>query len=287
MSIVYLNGEFLPIEEAKVSVLDRGFLFADGVYEVIPAYGGHLLRLEEHLKRLQNSLDAIRLQNPMTDQEWGGLLHEILERNPHEDQSVYIQVTRGIAAVRNHGFPVEVIPTVFVMVNRLASVDREELRPGVSAISLDDIRWKACDIKSISLLGNILLRQQAHDRQAAEAILISEGKVTEGAASNVFLVIEGVLVTPPTGPNLLPGITRDLVIELARDNGIPVEEREVDEAELLKASEIWLTSSTREILPVVELNGKPVENGRSGPIWERMIDIYQAYKSKLREGLAH
>ncbi len=286
MSIVYLNGEFVPLEDAKISVLDRGFLFADGVYEVIPAYGGYLLRLDEHLQRLQNSLDAIRLENPMSNDQWRELLEKLLEENPSEDQSIYLQVTRGVAAKRNHGFPDEVTQTVFAMVSELPHVDKEELRPGVSAITLDDIRWKSCDIKSVSLLGNILLRQQAHDRGAAEAILVNEGKVTEGAASNVFIVKNAVIITPPTGPCLLPGITRDLILELAEQHKMPFEVRDVDEKELDEAEEIWLTSSTKEILPVVELDGKSVENGQAGPIWEKMIDIYQAYKSKLRQGQA-
>ncbi len=288
MSIVYLNGEYLPLDQAKISVLDRGFLFADGVYEVIPAYGGRLLRMAEHMQRLQNSLDAIRLDNPLSNQQWLAIIEKLLTDNPNsgagEDKYVYLQVTRGVAAKRNHGFPDEVKQTVFMMVSELAPVDKEELCRGVAAITLDDIRWKACNVKSISLLGNILLRQQAHDNGAAEAILINEGLVTEGAASNVFAVINDVLVTAPSGTRLLPGITRDLIIELAAQHNIPYEERDFTEAELLSASEIWFSSSTKEILPVVELNGKPVANGKSGPIWEKMIDIYQDYKIKLRSG---
>jgi D-alanine transaminase len=288
MSIVYLNGKFMPLDQAKISVLDRGFLFADGVYEVIPAYGGRLLRLQEHLQRLQNSLDAIRLQNPLSSQQWQEFFEKLLTDNPNqgegEDKNIYLQVTRGEAAVRNHGFPKEVKQTVFMMVNEMAPVDKEALRGGVSAITLDDIRWKACNVKSISLLGNILLRQQAHDNDAAEAILINEGLVTEGAASNVFAVINDVLVTAPAGTRLLPGITRDLIVELAAKHNIACEERDFTEQELLSASEIWFTSSTKEILPVVELNGKPVANGLSGPIWEKMIDIYQACKAQLRSG---
>ncbi len=288
MSVVYLNGEYLPLDQAKISVLDRGFLFADGVYEVIPAYGGRLLRMQEHMQRLQNSLDAIRLKNPLSSQQWLSIVEKLLIENPNsgpgEDKSVYLQVTRGVAAKRNHGFPEEVNQTVFMMVNELAPVNKEELRKGVSAITLDDIRWKACNVKSISLLGNILLRQQAHDNDAAEAILINDGLVTEGAASNVFAVINDVLVTAPTGTQLLPGITRDLIIELAVKNNISYEERDFTEQELLMASEIWFTSSTKEILPVVELNGNLVANGKSGPIWEKMIDIYQTYKIKLRLG---
>jgi len=292
MSQVYLNGEYLPLEQAKISVLDRGFLFADGVYEVIPAYGGRMLRVQEHLQRLQNSLDAIRLENPLSNQQWLEVFEKILALNLKEgagehsskDASIYLQVTRGVAAVRNHGFPGEINQTVFLMVNELAPVDKEKLRTGVSAITLDDIRWKACNVKSISLLGNILLRQQAHDNNSAESILINEDLVTEGAASNVFAVINDVLVTAPSGTRLLPGITRDLIVELAKAHNIPCEERDFTEAELISASEIWLTSSTKEILPVVELNGKPVANGKSGPIWDKMIDIYQACKAELRSG---
>ncbi len=288
MSQVYLNGEYLPLDQAKISVLDRGFLFADGVYEVIPAYGGRLLRVDEHMQRLQNSLDAIRLENPLTVKQWLEAFDKLLVDNPNQgsadDKSIYLQVTRGVAAVRNHGFPEEVNQTVFMMVNELPSVDKEKLRMGVAAITLDDIRWKACNVKSISLLGNILLRQQAHDNDAAEAILINDGLVTEGAASNVFAVINDVLVTAPAGTRLLPGITRDLIVELAAQHNIPCEERDFTEAELLSASEIWFSSSTKEILPVVELNGNPVANGQPGPIWENMIELYQACKIKLRSG---
>ena len=285
MSIVYLNGEYLPLDQAKISVLDRGFLFADGVYEVIPAYGSRLLRMNEHLQRLQNSLDAIQLENPISNKNWLSIIEELLVKNTgiSEDKSIYLQVTRG-AAKRDHGFPDQVKQTVFIMVNELKPVSKELLSKGVSAITLDDIRWKACNIKSISLLGNILLRQQANDSDAAEAILINDGLVTEGAASNVFAVINDVLVTAPSGSRLLPGITRDLILELAAENGIGYKERDFTEDELLVASEIWFTSSTKEILPVVELNGKPVANGKSGPIWEKMIDIYQDYKVKLRLG---
>ena len=286
MSVVYLNGEYLPLEEAKVSVLDRGFLFADGVYEVIPAYGGHLLRLQEHMDRLQTNLDAIRLVNPLSQEDWSNIFQTLLKANPSEDQSIYLQVTRGVAAKRNHGFPDVVKQTVFIMVTELQPVNKEELRPGISAITLDDIRWKACNIKSISLLGNILLRQQAHDKNAAEAILINDGNVVEGAASNIFIVKDGVIITPPTSFCLLPGITRDLILELAEKHNFKYEVRDIAEDELVTADEIWLTSSTKEILPVVELNGEAVANAQSGPIWERMIDIYQAYKKELRQGFS-
>jgi len=286
MSVVYLNGEYLPLEEAKVSVLDRGFLFADGVYEVIPAYGGRLLRLQEHMDRLQTNLDAIRLANPLSQEDWNNIFQTLLKENSNKDQSVYLQVTRGVAAKRNHGFPDQVKQTVFIMVNELQPVNKEELRPGVSAITLDDIRWKACNIKSISLLGNILLRQQAHDKNAAEALLVNDGNVVEGAASNIFIVKDEVIITPPTSNCLLPGITRDLILELAEKHSFKYAVRDIAEAELVAADEIWLTSSTKEILPVIELDAKPVANGQSGPIWERMIDVYQAYKAEFRQGIS-
>lgn len=284
MPIVYLNGDYMPIDQAKVSVLDRGFLFGDGVYEVIPAYGGHLLRLDEHLRRLQNSLNGIRLSNPLSEEQWQEVLHVLLDENPGEDQSVYLQVSRGVAPTRDHSFPAQTVATVFIMVNPLKAVAKDLLKQGVFAITLDDIRWRACNIKATALLANTLLRQQATEAGAAEAILIRDGFATEGAASNVFIVHNNILVTPPTGPLLLPGITRDLVLELARQQAIACEERAISEAELRMAQEIWLTSSTREILPVVNLDGKPVANGKSGPIWDTMIDVYQAYKAQLRAG---
>lgn len=284
--IVYLNGEYKAIEEAYVSVLDRGFLFGDGVYEVIPAYGGNLLRLDEHLNRLQNSLDGIRLKNPLTNQAWETMLDSLIKQNSGEDQYLYLQITRGVAAKRDHNFPDQIHQTVFAMSNILSPVPRAESEKGIEAVTLDDIRWHACNIKSTALLANTLLRQQATDRGAGEAILIRDGFATEGSASNVFVVIDGVVITAPTSPLLLPGITRDLVLELANTHNIACQQREITEAELRSASEIWITSSTREIVPVLKLDGKPVGNEVAGPVWQRMIDIYQQYKQQLREGRA-
>lgn len=284
--IVYLNGEYKAIEEAYVSVLDRGFLFGDGVYEVIPAYGGNLLRLHEHLQRLQNSLDGIRLKNPLTNQAWKTMLDSLIKQNSGEDQYLYLQITRGVAAKRDHNFPDQIHQTVFAMSNILSPVARAEAEKGIEAVTLDDIRWHACNIKSTALLANTLLRQQATDKGAGEAILIRDGFATEGSASNVFVVIDDVVVTAPTSPLLLPGITRDLVLELANTHDIACQQREIAEAELRSASEIWITSSTREIVPVLKLDGKPVGNGVAGPVWQRMIDIYQQYKQQLREGRA-
>jgi D-alanine transaminase len=283
MSTVYLNGDFLPEGDACVSVLDRGFIFGDGVYEVIPAYGKRPFRLQGHLERLQNSLDGVRINNPHTADEWQYLIQKIIDANEGEDQSVYMQITRG-AAKRDHAFPSNAKPTVLIMSNPLSSANAELLKSGVAAITTEDIRWIYCHIKAICLLPNVLLRQKAIDAQSAEAILIRDGLATEGAASNLFIVHDGIIRTPPKGPLLLPGITRDLVLELAEENHIPYEEANILEADLTRAEEIWLTSSTKEILAVTQLNGQTVGNGNPGPLWERMYGLYQQYKQRLREG---
>lgn len=284
MQIVYLNDKFLPIEQAHVSVLDRGFLFADGVYEVIPAYGRRLLRLDEHLQRLQNSLDGIRLSNPMSHVRWTQLLNELIEKNEGEDQYIYVQVTRGVATKRDHAFPVPVRHTVFCMSSPLLPVSKHQLQQGIAAITLDDIRWRACHIKSTALLANVLARQQATEANAAEAMLLRDGFVTEGAASNIFIVSKGVIMTPTKGPMLLTGITRDLILELAQENSMACVECEISEQALHGADEVWISSSTREILPVVILDGKKIGNGQPGPIWHRMIDLYQDYKKRFGRG---
>jgi len=283
MSIVYLNGEFLPIEKASVSPLDRGFLFADGVYEVIPAYHRRLFRVREHLNRLDHSLRGIRLASPMNHDDLSVVLAELVHGNPGNNQSVYLQITRGVAP-RDHAFPVNCQPTVFAMSTPLPDSDGGAGGAGVSAITLEDIRWLHCDLKTIALLPNILLRQQAIDADAAEAILIRNGEVTEGAASNVFCVTAGTVVTPAKGPRLLPGITRDLIVELAAAHRIPCREDTVTVATLRSADEIWLTSSTREILPVTTLDGVQVGNGRPGPIWSEIFRLFQEFKRELAAG---
>lgn len=281
MSTVYLNGDFLPEQDACVSVLDRGFIFGDGVYEVIPAYGKRPFRLEEHLQRLQNSLDGIRIGNPHTTGEWQYLIQKIIDENDGEDQSVYLQITRG-AAKRDHAFPSETNPTVLIMSSPMVAPSADILQTGVSAITTEDIRWIYCHIKAICLLPNVLLRQKAVEADSAEAILIRDGLATEGAASNLFLVHDGIIRTPAKGPLLLPGITRDLVLELATENNIPYEEANILEGDLRRAEEIWLTSSTKEILPVTQLDGKAVGKGIPGPLWEKMYGFYQRYKQQLR-----
>ena len=284
MAIAYLNGQFMPLDEARISPLDRGFLFADGVYEVIPAYGGKLFRLDEHLDRLDASLAAIQLPNPLTRADWTTLFNSLIERNGGGNIYIYLQVTRGAAAKRDHAFPVPpVVPTIFAMTGQIATpaADMPDTTPGVAAITLDDIRWSRCDIKSVALLANVLMRQQAVSEGASEAILIRDGFATEGSASNFFIVSQGVIVTPPKSHLILPGITRDLLVELARKQGMPVTEREVTEAELKSADEVWLSSSTREVVPVTRLNGHLLGDGRPGPIWRQMARHYVDFKRAL------
>lgn len=280
---VYLNGEFVPPDRARVSVFDRGFVFGDGVYEVIPVFGGRLFRLEHHLARLERSLAAIRMESPLDAADWEAVFARLVRENGHGDQSIYLQVTRGVAP-RDHAFPAGVRPTVFAYAQALKYPEPAAVAQGVAAVTAADIRWLRCDIKAIALLANALLRQQAIDRGAAEAILIRDGLVTEGAASNIFVVSQGTLITPPNGPFILPGITRDLVLELAHAHGIPAREEPLAEAALYTADEIWMTSSTREILSVTRLNDRPVGSGRPGPLHARLFALYKAYKQAFCEG---
>ncbi len=284
MSIAYLNGNFLPLDEARISPLDRGFLFADGVYEVIPAYAGKLFRLDQHLDRLNASLAAIELPNPLARADWTTLFDTLIEQNGGGNIYIYLQITRGVASKRDHAFPVPpVAPTIFAMIGQIATpaADMPDTTPGVAAITLDDIRWSRCDIKSVALLANVLMRQQAVSEGATEAILIRDGFATEGSASNFFIVRQGVIVTPPKSHLILPGITRDLLVELAHKQGMPVEEREITEAELKGADEVWLSSSTREVVPVTRLNGHLLGDGSPGPVWKQMARHYVDFKRTL------
>lgn len=286
MTIACLNGTFLPLEDACVPVMDRGFLFGDGIYEVIPVYGGKLFRLAHHLKRLENSLAGVRIGNPLSVQEWEAMLTELVSRNTGADQAVYLQVTRGVSAKRDHAFPADIRPTLFAMSTPMATAVDIDAITGTAAITLPDIRWKQCNIKAITLLPNVLLRQQAVDAGAAEAILIKDGHAIEGAASNVFTVTGGMLHTPPNSPALLPGITRDLILELAARHSIPFREADITTAELFAADEVWLTSSTREISPVTRLDDTVISTGKPGPLWRHMISLYQDYKAAIRSGEA-
>lgn len=277
MPLCFLDGEYLPLHEAKVSVLDRGFIFGDGVYEVIPVYSKRPFRLAEHLRRLQYSLDKVRIDNPLSEAEWTRLVAEIVERNAGDDQSVYLQVTRGVAR-RDHAFPKGVKPTVFMMSNPLVTPAPALVESGVACITAQDYRWLNCDIKSVSLLGNCLLRQLSADVGATETVLFRDGQLTEASASNVFIVRDGVLLTPPKDNLVLPGITYDVVLEIARAREFEVEVRAVSEAEVRSADEIWVTSSTKEVLAVTTLDGKPVGDGKPGPLFRRMHALYQQFK---------
>jgi D-alanine transaminase len=283
-NIVYLNGSFVPLDEARVPVLDRGFIFGDGVYEVIPVYRRQPFRLPEHLARLQYSLDQIGIRNPCSDQEWKRLILELIARCPHDDQSLYLQVTRGVAK-RDHTFPNDAVPTVFMMTNRLSVPSAEMVARGVAAITAVDNRWQRCDIKSIALLGNVLMRQRAADAGANETIMLRDGQVTEGSASNVFVVCNGVILTPPKSHLMLPGTTYDVVLELAARAGLPVEVRPVTESELRAADEIWVTSATREVLAVSMLDGKAVGNGTPGAVFKRMHQLFTDFKASVSAGV--
>ncbi len=278
--MIYLNGEFMPIEQARIPVLDRGFIFGDGVYEVIPVYSRHPFRLAEHVRRLRASLAGIRLANPHDDAEWTRLVRRLIELNEPEDQSLYLHVTRGVA-MRDHAFPKGVAPTVFMMSNALSIPPPEQVEKGVGAITAADNRWLRCDIKAIALLPNVLLRQLAVDAGCAEAVLLRDGIMTEGAASNIFVVKNGILLAPPKNHLMLPGITYDVVLELAQANDIKHEVRPVPESELRGADEAWLTSSTKEVLAIVRLDGKAVGGGVPGPLFRRMYALYQEYKERV------
>ncbi len=285
MSIdVYLNGEFLPLEEARVSVTDRGFLFGDGVYEVIPVYGGHLFKLQHHLQRLHNSLRGIGMANPHTDDEWERILTRLTSQLGDSDQALYLQVTRGCTDVRDHAWPEDIEPTIYARTKILKTPTTEEKRRGIHAITLDDPRWEHCNIKAITLLANVMARHEAADAGAQEAILIRDDLATEGAASNLFIVKQKLLITPPKSDSLLPGITREIVLELARQHGIPFAEASISAEDLRTADEIWMSSSTKEILPVLQLNGEAVGNGVAGKVWEEMSVLYENCKDRLRNG---
>lgn len=275
MSMCYLNGNYLPLTEARVSVLDRGFVFGDGVYEVIPVFGARPFRLAAHLARLAQSLDAVEIRAPMSAPAWQAVVHELIARNPAPDLSLYLQITRGVAE-RNHAAPGDCAPTVFVMASPLA----KHADPGpVRVISLVDIRWQRCDIKAVSLLPNVMARSMAAQAGAYEAVLFRDGMLTEGAASNVFVISDGQIRTPPHSQYILPGITRDALVEALKDGGIMVQEVAISREEVMQASEIWLTSSTRDLIPVSHLDGRRLSAGAPGPMYRRVCSAYARFKA--------
>jgi D-alanine transaminase len=275
-STVYLNGEFLPLAEAKISVLDRGFIYGDGVYEVVPVYGRKPFRMSQHLKRLQYSLDGIRLANPHADR-WERLIADLIARQPFDDQAVYLQVTRGVAK-RDHAFPQGVAPTVFMMSNPLVLPTPEQVERGVAVVTAQDNRWLRCDLKTTSLLGNVLMRQHAVDHGAVETVMFRDGHLTEASASNVLVVRDGVIVAPPKDNLILPGITYDATLDIAHDIGAPLEVRAVTHAEAMGAQEMWLSSSTKEVLAVTTVDGRRFGDGAPGPVFRRVWAAFQERK---------
>jgi D-alanine transaminase len=255
-------------------------VFGDGVYELVPVYSTKPFRLGDHLRRLQASLDAIRLANPHADDAWHELILRLVAQETALDQSVYIQVTRGVAP-RDHAFPEDTAPTVFMFTQPLVTATAEQKAAGVCAVTAVDNRWQRCDIKAISLLANILLRQQAIDAGCAETVMLRDGFLSEGAASNIFVVKDGVLRAPPPSRLMLTGITYDVVLELAQAHGIPHEVRAIAEAEVRAADELWMSSSTKEIMAIVTLDGAPVGTGVPGPLAQRMDALYQAFKQEV------
>ncbi len=279
MSLVYLNGEFKPIEEASISVLDRGFTFGDGVYEVIPIFNRKIFRFSEHIMRLENSLREIYMSNPLKENEWRDIFNKLIDSLELANQSIYLQITRGVSR-RDHDISIADKPTVFAMSRPL---ETNNFSSGIKAITHEDIRWQLCNIKATTLLPSILLRHKAKEQEARETILIRDKYVTEGAASNVFVCTDDKILTPARTSHVLSGITRDLIVEILMHNDLPIVEGSISESKLLSAGEIWVTSSTWEIVPVVELDDKLVGNGKPGPLWKQANKLYQGFKNDYCE----
>lgn len=263
--IGFVDGQFMPLSEARVSVEDRGYQFGDGVYEVIRTYGGIPFQVDAHLARLEQSAAAIKLLPPYRKHEWVGYVAEGLRLARYPESKVYIQITRGVAP-RDHVFPPAARPTVVMTVREMQELSEDIRVGGVEAVTVEDLRWGRCDIKSLNLLPNILARQQAKEAGAFEAIFVREGEITEGAVSNVMIIHSGALVTSPSGPKILAGVTRQVVLDLASKEGVPIEERRVTEHEFRTADEIFLTGTTVEVLPVVRVNGTAVRRGVPGEV---------------------
>ncbi len=281
LPVCYLNGEFLPLAAARVSPLDRAFLFGDAVYEVVPVYAGRPFRLHEHLDRLTRSLSGIRMAPPLSHAQWGEVCGELVARNGGGDQYLYMQVTRGAEHGRNHAWPEGLEPTLFAFATALEPISPRLLEQGVAAVTAVDTRWARRDIKSTALLANVLLKKLAVDAGAFETILLKGGELTEGSSTTVHIVAQGALRTPPNGHHILPGTTRDVVSELASRLSIASRSVRVTEAELRNAEEIWLAFSTRGIVPVTLLDGRPVGSGKPGPLFGRMHAAFVAYTGGL------
>ena len=285
LPVCYLNGNYLPLEQARISPLDRGFLFADSVYEVLPAFDGRMFRFLEHFDRLRRSLDAIRLTPPHSHGQWFALLRELIDRNAADspggkDMYLYVQVTRGMEYGRNHTFPADVKPTVFAMASQLPVQPADLPERGIEAITVEDFRWGRCDIKTTALLANVLMKQQAADVGAQEAIIVRDGEVLEGSSTNVFVITEGVIATPPNSHRILPGTTRDAALELAASLSLPVQARRISIEEMMRADEVWLSAATRDILPIARIDGRPIGTGKPGALWKRVREAFVALRAR-------
>ena len=280
-SLCYLNGDYLRLCDAKVSVLDRGFIFGDGVYEAIPVYNRRLFRFDEHMARLSRSLAKLRIANPFSSEEWLARCRKLVESHAAGEQLVYLQVTRGVAP-RDHVMPPDIEPTVFMMSSPAKPPTLEQRHQGVACITARDFRWERADIKATSLLGNVLARQMSADHGAAETVLFRDGWLTEASASNVWVVHEGAVLGPPKSEHVLEGIRYELIRELCEEEGIAFNLRPVPEADLLAADELMLSSASKELLPVTLLDGEPVGHGalrgKPGPVYAKLYEAYQRAK---------
>lgn len=282
MTIVYLNGQYIPQEKATISIMDRGFLFGDGIYEVIPVFDGQFFGFDAHMNRMEKSLNAIQIKNPHTTQEWKTIFETLLTQNQKTsgNHSCYCQITRGTDVTRSHTFPDNLKPTVVAFITPFKTTTTEQLEKGFSAITSDDMRHLNCFIKATNLLPNILQMQKAKNAGAIETILIRNGEVLECTSSNVFIVKNNTLMTPPLTPNILSGVTRQLIITLAKENGIDCIETTITPEMLKAADEVWVTGSIKEVCPIVSIDGQQIGNGKVGPLWKRMITLYEMQKHK-------
>jgi D-alanine transaminase len=281
LSICYLNGEYQKLRDARVSPLDRAFLFGDSVYEVLPVFAGRMFRFREHFDRLARSLNEIRVPAPHTHAQWLEILDDLIRRNGGGDMYVYVQVTRGMEYGRNHAFPVpQVAPGVFAMASPLPPLTDELRTNGIAAITVEDFRWGRCDIKSTALLANVLMKQRAADAGAQEAIIVRDGDVLEGSSTSIFVASKGAVATPPNSSRILPGTTRDVALELA-DGAIPVTVRRIGVDELRAADEVWVSAATRDVMPVTRIDDRAVGTGKPGPLWKRMTDSFNSLRERL------
>lgn len=281
LPICYLNGAYVPLRDARISPLDRGFLFGDSVYEVLPAFGGRMFLLAQHLDRLERSLREIRLPSPHTRAQWLELLQELIRRNGGVDMYLYLQVTRGMELGRNHAFPLEATASVFAMASPLPVLTDELRTNGLAAITVEDFRWGRCDIKTTALLANVLMKQQAVEAGAQEAIIVRDGEVLEGSSTSVFIVTRETLATPPNTQRILPGTTRDAALELAAASTLSVEIRRICVDELHRADEVWLSAATRDVMSVTRIDGRPIGAGKPGPHFQRVSLAFKDLRARL------